>query len=36
METTGRSEMKVLTYALASFLVALPAMILIYSWATSG
>ncbi len=36
MEDAAPSRAKALSYVLATLLVALPAMILIYGWATSG
>lgn len=36
MDEAAPSRTKSLTYVMAAFLVALPAMILVYLWATSG
>jgi hypothetical protein len=35
-DVAARRRVKSLSYLMASFLVALPAMILIYLWATGG
>jgi hypothetical protein len=36
METTAPSGLKALSYTLATLLLALPTMILVYKWATGG
>lgn len=36
MEDVRPSRTKTVTYAMAAFLVALPLMVLVYSWATGG
>jgi len=36
MERATPSGLKALSYTLATFLVALPTMILLYRWATAG
>lgn len=36
MDDAAPRRIKSLSYAMAAFLVALPAMILVYRWATGG